>query len=102
MTNEGICIDAVEKTATETNSSVIRIVTCAESNRQKWVYNVKNQQIVQANSNFCITADQSVEKSLEEIGSKITSESFNVTLSKCNESKLQKWILVPFKWKDGR
>lgn len=98
MTNEGICVDAVEKAVAETNSSLVRIVTCAESNRQKWFYNVKTQQIVQGTSNFCLTADQSVEKNLENL-SKISGESFNVTLSTCNENKLQKWILLPFKWK---
>lgn len=100
MTNEGICVDAVEKQITDTNSSLIRIVNCAKSNRQKWFYNVKTQQIVQGTSNFCLTADQSVENNLENFN-KITSESFNVTLSKCNESKLQKWVLLPFKWKDS-
>lgn len=100
MTNEGICIDAVEKTLTETNSSLIRIVTCAQSNRQKWLYNVKTQQIVQATSNFCLTADQSVTNILEDFN-KIAGESFNVTLSRCNESTLQKWILLPFKWKNS-
>lgn len=98
MTNEGICIDAVEKTATETDSSMVRIVTCAESKRQKWLYNVKTQQIVQGTTNFCLMADQSVEKSLDNL-SQLMDESFNVTLSLCNESKLQKWILLPFKWK---
>lgn len=101
MTNEGICIDAVEKSVTETNSSLIRIVTCADSNRQKWFYNVKTQQIMQATSNFCLTADRSVDKYFGEFN-RITSESFNVTLSKCSEGgKLQKWILLPFKWRDG-
>lgn len=100
MTNEGICIDVIEKTSTDTNSSLVRIVTCAESNRQKWIYNVKTQQIVQGKSNFCLTADRSVENKLENFD-KITSESFNITLSMCNESKLQKWILFPFKWKDS-
>lgn len=98
MTNEGICIDAVEKKLTETNSSLIRIVACAKSNRQKWFYNVKTQQIVQGTSNFCLTADQSIEHNLD--FNKITSESFNVTLSKCNESKIQKWVFLPVKWKD--
>ncbi|KAG4070038.1 hypothetical protein HA402_013698 [Bradysia odoriphaga] len=98
MTNEGVCVDAVEKGATETNSSMVRIVTCAESKRQKWLYNVKTQQIVQGTSNFCLTADQSVEKHLDNFP-RLTNESFNVTLSVCNESKLQKWILLPFKWK---
>lgn len=101
MTNEGICIDAVEKTVTETNSSLIRIVACAESNRQKWFYNVKTQQIVQGTSNFCLTADPSFEQVFEEFDKVRMNESFNVTLTRCNESKLQKWILLPFKWKDS-
>lgn len=100
MTNEGICIDAVEKTSTEVESSLVRMVTCAESNRQKWIYNVKTQQIEQGTSNFCLTADPSVEQVFEEFN-KFTGESFNVTLSKCNDSKLQKWIFLPFEWKDS-
>ncbi|KAJ6648658.1 Polypeptide N-acetylgalactosaminyltransferase 3 [Pseudolycoriella hygida] len=100
MTNEGICIDAVEKTSIETKSSLIRIVTCAESNRQKWIYDVRTQQIVQGTSNFCLTADESVAKNLEDFG-RNAGESFNVTLSKCHESNLQKWILFPFAWKNS-
>lgn len=98
MTNEGICIDAIEKTSTETNSSMVRIVTCADSKRQKWLYNVRTQQIRQGASNFCLQADPSVEKNLDNFP-QLTNESFNVTLSLCNESKLQKWILLPFEWK---
>lgn len=100
MTNEGICMDAMEKIATETDSSLVRMVTCAESNRQKWIYNVRTQQIEQGNSNFCLTADSSVEQVFEGVN-KVTSESFNVTLTKCNDSKLQKWIFLPFQWKDS-
>lgn len=113
MTNEGICLDALETFTANKQSSLARIVNCADTVRQKWLYNFKTQQIIQEISGNCLTAvpnieNQSQPKSAskwniaEQRSNNAPNEQskFNVNAEPCVEkSELQKWMLLPFKWK---
>lgn len=91
MTNEGICLDSIEKELGEEKPSLVRIVSCAKSNRQKWFYNVKTQQIVQNLSKFCLTVAVDIHAT--------AISKTNLTLSLCTESVLQKFLLYPINWR---
>lgn len=110
MANEGICLDALETFASNKNSSLARIVNCAETTRQLWLYDFKTQHIVQSVSNNCLTASANVKdeshaaKSQSALHWNNTEQQneqskFNVSSAPCTESKLQKWMLLPFEWK---
>lgn len=108
MANDGICLDALDNK----NLSMARIVNCAETQRQLWSYDFKTQRILQRASSNCLTAVSNVEKihfsttasrwSIAEHRTNNPHEEskFNVSTAPCTvESKLQKWILLPFEWK---
>lgn len=117
MANEGICLDALETFTADKNSSLARIVNCADTPRQLWSYDLKTQHIVQRISNNCLTAAPNIEKALAMSRShtvvqwslvehqmngpnaKDEESKFNVNTMPCTESKLQKWMLLPFEWK---
>lgn len=66
MANEGICLDALEIFAVNKNSSLARIVNCADTPRQLWSYDFSTQQIIQrAASNNCLTASADAESAFE-------------------------------------
>lgn len=118
MANEGICLDALETFTANKNSSLARIVNCADTPRQLWSYDFKKQHIIQRISNNCLTAALNVENTLATSQSQAVVEwniaerrtngphvkneesKFNVNTAPCTvESKLQKWMLLPFEWK---
>lgn len=113
MANEGICLDALETFAGDKNSSLARIVNCADTPRQLWSYNFKTQNIIQRYSNNCLTAMPNIETAshsqtiihrsfIEQLsGSNVKHEEskFNVSTMPCTASALQKWMLLPFEWK---
>lgn len=94
MTNEGICLDSLLNEAnSDRNVSMVRIVPCARTTRQKWFYNIKTQQIVQNMSDFCLTGQRN-----EPQQNQPPTSSLNITMSPCNASKMQKWMLLPLQW----
>lgn len=117
MANEGICLDALETFSAGKNSSLARIVNCADTPRQFWLYDFKTQHIIQRDSNNCLTAAPNIENALAAVASQMAmhwniaaqrtngplvkneESKFNVSTTPCTESKLQKWMLLPFKWK---
>lgn len=112
MTNEGICLDALETFTANKQSSLARIVNCAETVRQKWLYNFKTQQIIQDVSGNCLTAVPNVETTPQpklaliwDVADHRSSNApnveskFTVNAAPCTESVQQKWMLVPFQWK---
>lgn len=115
MTNEGICLDALEAFAANKQSSLARIVNCAETFRQKWTYDFKTQQIIQQMSGHCLTAVPNVEDASQPklalqwniaeqhpnnvLNAKTEESKFNVNTEACTENVLQKWMLIPFEWK---
>lgn len=100
MTNEGVCLDAFEKMAGEKNSSLVRIVSCGETNRQRWSFNIRTQQIVQHLSEFCLTASSKLENAFHDNAAKLTGFSLNISLSPCvQEEKFQKWVFLPMNWR---
>lgn len=102
MTNEGICIDSLTKSSEDHNDSLVRIVTCARTNRQRWMYNIKSQQIVQnAESKCCLTGAALVADEFERVHTDVNKlDNFNLTLSPCAVNKFQRWVFLPLKWKD--
>lgn len=103
MTNEGICLDALETFTANKQSSKARIVNCAETVRQKWLYNFKAQQIVQEISSNCLTVVPNTENaSQSQPNNNAPNEEnkFNVNAEPCREKNVQqKWMLLPFEWK---
>ncbi|XP_055306428.1 polypeptide N-acetylgalactosaminyltransferase 3 isoform X2 [Sitodiplosis mosellana] len=120
MANEGICLDALNTFAANKNASLARIVNCADTQRQLWSYDFKTQHIIQRGSNNCLTAVPNIENALAASSPmsqmavhwniaaqrtngpslvKTEESKFNVSTTPCTESKLQKWMLFPFKWK---
>lgn len=107
MANDGICLDALETFTANKNSSLARIVNCAETPRQIWAYDFKTQRIIQPASNNCLTAVPNVENTAvseqgidEHRPNDMHTSKFNVSAAPClTESKLQKWVLLPFEWK---
>lgn len=112
MANEGICLDALETFIGEKNSSLARIVNCADTPRQLWTYDFKSQNIIQRISNNCLTAEPNIRNALpasqtlvhlgymeQQMNGKNEESKFNVSTMPCTESKLQKWMLLPFEWK---
>ena len=108
MTNEGVCLDALETFTANKQSSLARIVNCAETVRQKWLYDFKTQRIIQQISGNCLTAEANVENASQpkmelhwNIASNVKNEEskFNVNTEPCKESAQQKWMLLPFEWK---
>lgn len=117
MANEGICLDALETFTANKNSSLARIVNCAETPRQLWSYDFKTQRIIQRISNNCLTAATNIENILAASQSqssqwnivqrqtnalfvKNEESKFNVSSAPCMaKSILQKWMLLPFEWK---
>lgn len=112
MTNEGICLDALETFIANKQSSLARIVNCAETVRQKWLYDFKTQQIIQEISGNCLTAVPNVENTSQPKSALIWNiaehrsnnapneeSKFNVNTEPCTESVQQKWMLLPFEWK---
>lgn len=95
-------MDAAEELNHAKNATVARIVTCAESNRQRWTYDLKSQQIRQQVSGNCLTVSKDIENAISApiFGHSGTKESkFNVSVAPCTETQLQKWILFPLNWK---
>lgn len=113
MANDGICLDAMETFTANKDSSLARIVNCAETPRQLWSYDFKTQRIIQRASNNCLTAVPNVENTFDtaseqsiaeqppnDMHAKTEESKFNVSAVPCTvESKLQKWMLLPFEWK---
>lgn len=103
MTNEGVCLDAAEELNRTKNATVARIVTCAESVRQHWLYDIKSQQIRQKISGNCLTMVRDVENAFDATagaGPSGTKENtIKVSVTPCTENQLQKWILLPLNWK---
>ncbi|XP_031620395.1 polypeptide N-acetylgalactosaminyltransferase 3-like [Contarinia nasturtii] len=108
MANEGICLDALETFSANKNSSLARIVNCADTPRQLWSYDFKTQHIIQRESNNCLTASVNIKNAAREsfavhwgnVALQDEEESkFNVSTTPCTASKLQKWALLPFEWK---
>ena len=101
MANDGVCLDAVEELEENQNSSLARIVNCAESIRQQWLYDFRNQQITHRGSNNCLTASDEVEKLFNEPQHALQDRTvkINVHIAPCNGQKQQKWMLLPMNWK---
>lgn len=115
MANEGLCVDALETFTANKQTSLARIVNCAETVRQKWLYDFKTQQIIQQISGHCLTAVPNVENASEPKlalrwniaeqrsnnapNVKNEESKFNVNTEPCMESVQQKWMLLPFEWK---
>lgn len=103
MANEGICLDALETFALNKKSSLARIVNCADTVRQKWLYDFKLQQIRQGVSGNCLTAVPNLENASQpkmDLDNLKNDESkFNVHTAPCNDILQQKWMLLPFNWK---
>lgn len=116
MTNEGICLDALETFSANKQSSMARIVNCADTVRQKWLYNLKTQKIIQQTSGGpgnCLTATPNTgnepklalrwniaEQHANDAPNVQNEESkFNVSTTPCTEDAQQKWMLLPFEWK---
>lgn len=101
MTNEGICLDAFEKMAGEKNASLVRIVSCGETNRQRWTFDIRTQQIVQHLSDFCLTASSKLERNYQEQqhDKDVIESNYNISLSPCTDDKWQKWVFLPLDWK---
>lgn len=103
MTNEGICLDALEKFTEHKQSSLARIVNCADTVRQKWVYDFKLQQIRQDESGNCLTAvpnrQNATQPKLELNDLKNDENKFIVQTESCKDSVQQKWMLFPLDWK---
>lgn len=102
MTNEGVCLDAAEELNQTKNVTIARIVTCADSPRQYWIYDMKSHQIRQRVSGNCLTASKDIESaimaSIFGYGG-IKESNFNVTVAPCTDGQLQKWLLFPLNWK---
>lgn len=124
MANDGICLDALEVFTANKNSSLARIVNCADTSRQIWSYDFNTQHIIQHASNNCLTASHDIQMAFaaastrpkwsiaerrrndisfsinnnNEMQSGIKESKFNVSTTPCTESKLQKWMLLPFAW----
>lgn len=108
MTNEGICLDALETFGIGKQSSLARIVNCADTVRQKWLYDLKMQHIVQQTSGNCLSAAPNIQNASHHIvehGSNIApnmknkERKFTVNSAPCMENMQQKWMLFPFEWK---
>lgn len=119
MANEGICLDALETFTANKSSSLARIVNCADTARQLWLYDFKTQHIIQQNSTNCLTAVPNNENAVATTQSmpavhwsiirrhtnnglnvKNEESKFNVSTAPCMDgSPLQKWMLLPFEWK---
>lgn len=112
MTNDGICLDASSFTANK-QSSLARIVNCAETERQKWLYSFETQQIIQEISGNCLTAVPNVENASQPKSAMVWNiadqrpnnapneeSKFIVNAEPCKEKSVQqKWMLLPFEWK---
>lgn len=95
MGNEGICFDALETVRGGRNTSIVRMVNCADTLRQVWSYNFRTQQISQESSKYCLARSLTIKKNpIPGFNSK-----FEALIELCSTSKLQKWILLPFAWK---
>lgn len=107
MTNEGVCLDAAEELNQMKNATVARIVTCADSVRQYWLYDIQSQQIRQRISGNCLTVDSDIRTAFDaqNVGSAASANgqphenTIAVSLTPCTENQLQKWILLPHAWK---
>lgn len=111
MTNEGICLDALETFTANKQSSMARIVNCAETVRQKWLYDFKTQQIIQEVSGNCLTAVRNVETTSQKSAlvwniaehrpnnTPNEESKFSVNTEACTKGEQQKWMLLPFRWK---
>lgn len=101
MTNEGVCIDAVDELNPTKNFTNARIVTCADSPRQHWIYDMRTQELKQRATGNCLTAskDMDVINNAAIFEASSTKESnFNVTVMRCMNGQLQKWLLFPMSW----
>lgn len=102
MTNEGVCLDAFEKMAGDKNASLVRVVSCGETNRQRWTFDIRTQQIVQHLSDFCLTASSKLDRIYQQQEQRATDQNksnFNISLSPCTDERWQKWVFVPLDWK---
>lgn len=109
MTNENVCLDAAETFNDNKDSSLARIVNCADSNRQRWTYDFNKQQIVHQASKNCLTVTSDIQRMFNKPnwsirgmsnGSSALKESkFNMSIAPCMDEKLQKWMLLPLNWK---
>lgn len=107
MANDGICLDALETFSANKSSSLARIVNCADTPRQLWLYDFKTQQIIQQTSSNCLTAVPNIENTTTQSqrhtnnGPNVKNEEskFNVSTAPCTDSVRQKWMLLPFQWK---
>lgn len=115
MGNEGICLDSLDSSHNGKNTSIVRVVNCADTPRQLWSYNLKTQQIMQLKSNHCLSvsdepADQEsydnrivAEKSdsIQSNQKKNKGKQINLRVhaEPCSTSKSQIWMLIPFAWK---
>lgn len=103
MANEGVCLDSLSDGK---NISAVRMVNCADISRQLWSYNFKTQQIVQKSSNRCLVASNTTIDKFSRLDLKYLSNALDyneanklrVFAEPCSNSKLQKWMLFPFKW----
>lgn len=111
MANEGVCLDSLGSFSEEKKDvSIVRIVNCADTARQLWSYNFGTQQIFQHNSNHCIAApdrefnkQKNLQIKTDDIDPSKThhenQNDYRVHTEPCSTSKLQKWLLLPVRWK---
>lgn len=106
MTNEGICLDALETFTANKQTSLARITNCADTVRQKWLYDFKMQRIFQEASGNCLTAVPNLDNASQRSeqpnyvpNMKNDDSKFSVHTAACRESVQQKWMLLPFDWK---
>lgn len=102
MANEGICLDALDTLNGSKNSSLARIVNCAETPRQLWSYDFKTQYIIHWKSNNCLTTSKDIENAFSLSNSDVSGNKesrYNVNTAPCMETNRQKWMLLPFAWK---
>lgn len=109
MTNENVCLDAAEIFTDNKDSSLARIVNCADSNRQRWTYDFHKQQIIHQATKNCLTVTSDIQKmfrkpnwsirGMSNSNSGLKESKFNVSISPCMGEKIQKWMLLPLNWK---
>lgn len=105
-TNDGVCLDALETIEPKKNATIARIVNCANSPRQRWIYDFRQQQIIQRDSKNCLTADEAESESdakpkmnVEGETTKQDENRLSANVAPCANLNSQKWILLPLNWK---
>ncbi|XP_055681573.1 polypeptide N-acetylgalactosaminyltransferase 3 [Lutzomyia longipalpis] len=90
MTDENLCLDASEKAAESTNNStMVRLITCADTVRQSWLYDADKLRILHKISSFCFNRAQKDEQGRRT----------EVVIEKCSQEVKESWIFIPYPWR---